>query len=51
MFGDGNLGSLNYKYLLLSNPWHIEGQIRWTLRTLILLGKSDELFQKLFKFR
>jgi len=33
---------LNYKYLLLSSPWHLEGQIRQTRRTFILLGKSEE---------
>jgi len=33
---------LNYKYLLLSSAWHLEGQIWWTLRTLILLGKSEK---------
>jgi len=33
---------LNYKYLLLSSPWHLEGQIWKTLRTLILLGKSEK---------
>jgi len=33
---------LNYKYLLLSSPWHLEGQISETLRTIILLGKSEK---------
>ena len=32
----------NYKYLLLSSPRHLEGQIWWTLRTLILLGTSEK---------
>ena len=33
---------LNYKYLLLSSPWHLEGQIWYTLITLILIGKSEK---------
>jgi len=42
---------LNYKYLLLSSPWHLEGQISYNLKTLILFGKSEKLKELINYFR